>query len=54
MEHGRAATEADLAWIDDLINNERNKAGRRAGDDLERGGARTRRTAVLTRKEHTS
>ena len=54
MEHGRAATEADIAWIDDLTSNERDKAGRRAGDDLERGGARTRRTAVLSRKEHTS
>jgi DNA-binding PadR family transcriptional regulator len=54
MEHGRAATEADIAWIDDLTRNERDKAGRRAGGDLERGGARTRRTAVLRRKEHTS
>ena len=54
MEHGRAATEADIAWIDDLTSNEHDKAGRRAGDDLERGGARIRRTAVLSRKEHTS
>jgi len=54
MEHGRAATEADIAWIDDVTSREHDKAGRRAGDDLERGGARIRRTAVLSRKEHTS
>jgi DNA-binding PadR family transcriptional regulator len=54
MEHGRAATDADISWLDDLIDNERNEAGRRAGTDLERGGARSRRSAVLSRKEHTS
>jgi DNA-binding PadR family transcriptional regulator len=54
MEHGRAATESDIAWLDDLIRNERDKADRRLGKDTEPGGARTRRTAVLSRKEHTS
>jgi DNA-binding PadR family transcriptional regulator len=54
MEHGRSATEADIAWLDDLISNERDKADRRVGADLEREGARSRRTAVLSRKEHTS
>ena len=50
MEHGRAATESDIAWLDGLIRSEREKTNR----DLERGGTRTRRSAVLTRKEHTS
>ena len=54
MEHGRAATEADIAWLDDLITNERNEPDRKVRSDLERGGARSRRTAVLSRKEHTS
>jgi DNA-binding PadR family transcriptional regulator len=50
MEHGRAATESDIEWLDGLIRREREKTNR----DLERGGTRTRRSAVLTRKEHTS
>jgi DNA-binding PadR family transcriptional regulator len=54
MEHGRAATEADIAWLDDLIDTERTRADHRVGSDLERGGARSRRSAVLSRKEHTS
>jgi len=54
MEHGRAATEADIVWLQDLIANERNNADRRVGSNLERGGARSRRTAILSRKEHTS
>jgi DNA-binding PadR family transcriptional regulator len=54
MEHGRAATAADVAWLDDLIRNERDEPGRRAGLDRERGGARSRHSAVLSRKEHTS
>ena len=54
MEHGRAATESDIAWLDGLIDKERDKADRRLGRDIEPGGARTRRTAVLSRKEHTS
>jgi hypothetical protein len=54
MEHGRAATETDIAWLDDLIRNERDKADRRLGRDTEPEGARSRRTAVLSRKEHTS
>ena len=49
MEHGRTATESDIEWIDDLITNERTKTER----PEHRGGARTRRTAVLTRKERT-
>ena len=51
MEHGRTATESDIEWLDGLITNERAKTERRG---LERGGARTHRTAVLSRKEHTS
>ena len=49
MEHGRTATESDIEWIDDLITNERTKTER----PEHRRGARTRRTAVLTRKERT-
>lgn len=51
MEHGRAATESDIGWLGDLIRNERTKTEQR---DNERGGARSRHTAVLSRKEHTS
>jgi DNA-binding PadR family transcriptional regulator len=51
MEHGRTITESDIEWLDGLISNERAKTTRR---DLERGGTRSRRTAVLNRKEHTS
>jgi DNA-binding PadR family transcriptional regulator len=54
MEHGRAATEADIDWLDELITNERARVDHRVGQHTERGGARTRRTAVLSRKEHTS
>lgn len=54
MEHGRTVTESDIVWLDDLIRNERDKGDRRLGRDIEAGGARTRRTAVLSRKEHTS
>ncbi|MGZ8596497.1 MAG: PadR family transcriptional regulator [Actinomycetota bacterium] len=50
MEHGRAATESDVTWLDGLIRSEREKTNR----ELERGGTRTRRSAVLSRKEHTS
>jgi DNA-binding PadR family transcriptional regulator len=48
MEHGRAATESDIEWLDDLISNEHTKSARR---DVQRGGTRKRRSAVLTRKE---
>ena len=50
MEHGRTATESDITWLEGLIRGEREKTNR----DLERGGARSRRTAVLRRKEHTT
>ena len=51
MEHGRSATRSDIEWLNGLIQNERTNTTTR---DLERGGARSRRTAVLSRKEHTS
>ena len=51
MEHGRSATRSDIEWLDGLIQNERTNTRTR---DLERGGARSHRTAVLSRKEHTS
>jgi DNA-binding PadR family transcriptional regulator len=55
MEHGRDATDADVEWLGDLIRSERIKATARERDrDLERGGARSHHTAVLSRKEHTS
>lgn len=49
MEHGRSATESDLAWVDGLIQNERSRTVK--GD---RAGGTGRRTAALRRKEHTS
>ena len=51
IEHGRSATRSDIEWLAGLIQNERTNTNTR---DLERGGARSRRTAVLSRKEHTS
>lgn len=51
MEHGRSATRSDIDWLDGLIDHERTATATR---DLERGGARSRRTAVLSRKERTS
>lgn len=51
IEHGRDATQSDIEWLDGLIQNEQTHTTTR---DLERGGARSRRTAVLSRKEHTS
>ncbi len=51
IEHGRSATRSDIEWLEGLIQNERTNTNTR---DLERGGARSRRTAVLSRKEHTS
>lgn len=51
MEHGRSATRSDIEWLDGLIQNERTATTTR---DPEMGGARRRRSAVLSRKEHTS
>jgi DNA-binding PadR family transcriptional regulator len=51
MEHGRSATMSDIEWLDGLIQNERTTTTTR---DLELGGARRRRSAVLSRKERTS
>jgi DNA-binding PadR family transcriptional regulator len=50
MEHGRSATESDIAWVDGLIQAERTHAT----EKTTRTGARRRRTATLARKEHTS
>jgi DNA-binding PadR family transcriptional regulator len=47
MEHGRSATESDIAWLDGLIQAERHRNG------TIRGGTK-RRTATLRRKERTS
>jgi DNA-binding PadR family transcriptional regulator len=54
VEHGGAATRSDIEWLDDLIRKERDGGSRRVARDTDRGGARSRRTAVLSRKEHTS
>jgi DNA-binding PadR family transcriptional regulator len=45
MEHGRSATESDIAWLDGLIRAERMRAT---------GGGSGRRTKTLRRKEHLS
>ncbi len=49
MEHGRSATESDIAWVDDLIQAEhaRNAKGTKVA-------ARERRAAALRRKEHSA
>jgi len=47
MEHGRSATESDIAWLDGLIQAERHR------NVTIRGGTK-RRTATLRRKERTS
>ncbi|CAN5723777.1 PadR family transcriptional regulator [soil metagenome] len=55
IEHGRAATESDIEWLGGLLRNERTKNPARGTDhDIERGDTRSRRTAVLSRKEHIS
>jgi hypothetical protein len=48
MEHGRAAIEADVAWLTDLIQQERTKYGITAPQ-----GERRRASATLRRKERT-
>jgi DNA-binding PadR family transcriptional regulator len=45
MEHGRSATESDIAWVDDLIRVERTRTT---------GGGTGRRSSTLRRKEHLS
>jgi DNA-binding PadR family transcriptional regulator len=49
MEHGRSATESDIAWVDGLIRAERTRTL-----DPTRGGRRRRSSAPLVRKERTS
>lgn len=49
MEHGRTATEADIAWLTGLIHAERTKYGITAPQ-----GDRRRASATLRRKEHTA
>jgi DNA-binding PadR family transcriptional regulator len=48
MEHGRVATESDIAWLNGLLLTERTKAG-----VSPTGGSGRRATATLRRKEHT-
>jgi DNA-binding PadR family transcriptional regulator len=48
IEHGRSATESDIAWLEGLIRSERDRTG------LAARGARERRAATLRRKERTS
>src|SRR6266487_4458602 len=48
MEHGRSATESDIAWLEDLIRAERDRTG------FATRGGRERRAATLRRKERTS
>ena len=50
MEHGRSATESDLAWVDGLIQSERTRTSKPEAT----GGGSERRTSALRRKEHTS
>lgn len=49
MEHGRAAAEADIAWLNGLIHRERTTYGITAPV-----GERRRATATLRRKERTA
>ena len=50
MEHGRSATESDIAWLEALIAAERTHGG---STGAARGGTK-RQTRALRRKEHTS
>jgi DNA-binding PadR family transcriptional regulator len=50
MEHGRSATESDLAWVDGLIVAERTRKETKTTS----GGGSERRSATLRRKEHSS
>jgi len=49
MEHARAATEADIAWLNDLIHTERQRSEITAPV-----GERRRASATLRRKERTA
>jgi DNA-binding PadR family transcriptional regulator len=49
VEHGRAATEADIAWLNGLIQQERTKYGITAPV-----GEKRRASATLRRKERTA
>jgi DNA-binding PadR family transcriptional regulator len=49
MEHGRAVTETDIAWLNGLIQHERTRYGITAPQ-----GDRRRAQATLRRKEHTA
>jgi DNA-binding PadR family transcriptional regulator len=49
MEHGKAATEHDIAWLTDLIHRERTRYGITAPQ-----GDRRRAHATLRRKERTA
>ena len=51
IEHGRAATRSDIDWLDGLIDGERTNM---TTTDPAHGGARSRRTAVLSRKGHSA
>jgi DNA-binding PadR family transcriptional regulator len=50
MEHGRSATESDIAWLETLIAAERTNGSTGAA----RGGTKRREPRALRRKEHTS
>jgi DNA-binding PadR family transcriptional regulator len=52
MEHGRTATESDIAWVDDLIRAERARETTRG--TRTKGSTRERRSSTLRRKEHTT
>jgi DNA-binding PadR family transcriptional regulator len=53
MEHGRSATESDIAWLDALIAAERTN-GHGTGTIASPGGTRRREPRALRRKERTS
>jgi DNA-binding PadR family transcriptional regulator len=52
MEHGRTATESDIAWVDDLIEAEHARTTTRG--TRTKGSTRERRTSTLRRKEHSA
>ena len=51
MEHGRSATESDIAWLEGLIAAERINDG---STGAARGGTKRREPRALRRKEHSS
>ena len=51
MEHGRSATESDIAWLE---STDRRPSATTGSTGATRGGTKRREPRALRRKEHTS